>query len=386
VLNSISWIGKQDGPFFVYDKEQLLANADRLRKIWSEVNTRKFKLYYSIKANPNAHLIQALDSSVDGFDVSSLGELDYLLKLKIDPRRITVSGPGKSDSFIKEILRVGVAMVHLDSEEEYELFSGTEIPLSLRCGNPGSAKLGFSDKALSSFLNRSPAGRFSGLHYYGGRETFSGPSVEKKIKNLSDVHQNLAKYFSKSFQIFFGPGIPSWTALEDQNFWTGSPDRMSFPLHIEAGRAIAGTSGYYFAPVLSVKSNPLGRRIVIIEGGTQHLGGSLLSPAYGTSGVTCSAFRDGETLGENAVESAIYGSLCLSNDCIHPQTFLPRDLRRGDWLMFNPCGAYGLTASGNQFIAPHWPLEFMVESMKGSERPRAISPAHFKSYHSSFYD
>jgi diaminopimelate decarboxylase len=385
VLESLSWIGEQNGPFFVYDRSQLLANADRLRKTWAAMNTRKFKLFYSIKANPNPYIIQALSSAVDGFDVSSLGELKHLLNLKIDPKRITVSGPAKSDRFIKEILRTHVAAVHLDSEEEYEAFAGAEIPLSLRYGGPVSAKLGFSSEALTSLIERSPEGAFAGLHYYGGSETFSGPVVEKNIKCLAEFRKNLEKHFSDDFQIFFGPGFSNWTVLEKQNLWTETPEPMSFPVHIEAGRALAGTAGYYFAPVLSVKNNLLGRRLVLVEGGVQHIAGGVMSPAHGASGIKCEVFRNGNVLLENKIESAIYGSLGLSHDCLHSQVLLPQDLRRGDWLMLHPYGAYGLTFSANQFIAPHWPLELMVESMTKNQRPSVVSPTHFKSYHSSFW-
>lgn len=376
-----------DGPFFLYDERELHANVGRMRDAWKRVNSARFSVFYSVKANPNPHVLRALVPIVEGFDVSSLEELEMVVRLGVVPGRITVSGPAKNRAFLERAVQLRVHSIHVDSAEELRelrsLAPGTWVPrLTLRVADPAlpTAKLGFAGDALEAVLS-GERGTIAGLHMYLGRESFEAARVLGQLGALASLRARHAAAFTAGFELFVGPGLPSWTALDPGlDPFLGKAKAFPFPVNVEAGRAIAGTAGAYGAEVLSVKEGPGARPCVIIAGGVHHLGSSLISPSFGTKGLTCEAWRGGNPLNEATRPCSIYGSLCLANDIVHPHADLPAGLARGDWLLFRPCGAYGITAAASQFIGLPRPKELMI-GMNGALRD--VSPL-WEAYHRSF--
>ena len=82
------------------DLEAAKANAALLKKAFSGISSGKFKLLFSVTANTNAKLVQALTPALDGFDVSSQPELEMLLRLVVDPEKITLTAPAKGQSLL----------------------------------------------------------------------------------------------------------------------------------------------------------------------------------------------------------------------------------------------------------------------------------------------
>ncbi len=378
----LAWLKNQNRPFFLYDPEILRKNSFQLRELWSSVSVKPFRLYYSVKANPNPKIARELSYHADGFDVSSLAEMRMVLALGIDPARISISGPAKSDAFLKAALAAGVGVIHIDNDEELETLlalNPTCTRLSLRMANPDlpTQKLGFSFTSLESALGRLPSATLSGLHFYAGRESFS-PNGLKEILELLDKTADIhTPALAQDFAFYVGAGIPALSVLGPQNSFRDLQHCTKFPVHLEAGRAICATAGTYGAQVLSIKNTGTRDACVLIEGGVQHLSTSLVSPAFGLEGVSVSAWRDGKQIvSEESFSAAVYGSLCLSHDVIHPRAVLPNGLRRGDWLLFNPAGAYGLTASANQFIGQVLPHEFLFRNGDLQE----ITPPSWRPY------
>lgn len=377
-----SWLENETVPLFVYDPAVVRANAAALRKAFAVLNPGSFKLFYSIKANPNPRLAKAIAGAVDGFDVSSARELEMLLRAGIKGSAITLSGPAKSEALLTRAFECGMAAVHLDSAEEFAIAKklpagATKITLRLAVGGAANPKLGFSLAHAESLARVAPQGFFSGIHFYGGRETFDPGKFQNYLSEALALRAKYPAMFNNSFEIFAGPGVPSMTVAKLGEMVVAL--KPSCTLNIEAGRGLVASAGKYAARVAAVKENPAGRRSVIIEGGTQHLGGSLLSPSYGTAGLSVECFRPGGNCAEASKPSTVFGSLCLGHDAVHPDATLPADLAKGDWLIFHPCGAYGVTASANQFIGQDLPREYLLESSSRKD----ISGTFF-SYHESF--
>ncbi|MGI9228184.1 MAG: hypothetical protein ACR2PU_05275, partial [Gammaproteobacteria bacterium] len=59
-------------PLYIYSKDIIKAKIDTLRNLFSP----NFKIYYSIKSNPFKDVISYLYQYTDGFDVSSINELN----------------------------------------------------------------------------------------------------------------------------------------------------------------------------------------------------------------------------------------------------------------------------------------------------------------------
>lgn len=387
-------------PFFLYDPSIAIENILTIRKTWSGFSQGSSKIYFSVKANPNPRLLKELESAVDGYDVSSEMEFDLLLRLGIGGKRITLSGPAKTDRLLQKAIKEGVYGIHFDSEEEYfahRKIKGTSLTqspcrLSLRLahGKAGSHKLGFSDDNLSAILRKIDDQSCFGFHIYLGRESFSASAVRSVIEKAIDFRQRFAHAFSKEFELFLGAGFPSANCafVEDLGLMSAAP-QAPFPVHLEMGRYIMNTAGIYGTQILAVKLRPKGRALVIINGGLQHLAANLVSPLYGRKHLKCLLRfnRPGRFKGGKSREYDIYGSLGIWNDCIFPHVSLPENVERGDWLIFFPTGAYGFTAAANQFIGPPRIDEWMIRSeSKYSENFELedVSASHLVPYQLAF--
>lgn len=365
-------------PFFLYNPSVAIENILTIRKTWSGFSQGSTRIFFSVKANPNPRLLKELESAVDGYDASSEMEFDLLLRLGIGGKRITLSGPAKTDRLLQKAIKEGVYGIHFDSEEEYfahRKLKGTSLTqspcrltLRLAHGKAGSHKLGFSDDNLSGILKKICDQSCFGFHIYLGRESFSAPVVRSVIEKATDFRQRFPLAFSKEFELFLGAGFPSANCgfLEDLELMSAAP-QAPFPIHLEMGRFIMNTAGIYGTRILAVKLRPNGRAFVIINGGLQHLAANLVSPLYGRKHLNCllKFDRPGRIKGGRSREYDIYGSLGIWNDCIFPEVTLPENVERGDWLIFFPTGAYGFTAAANQFIGPPRIDEWMIRG--GSE-------------------
>jgi diaminopimelate decarboxylase len=151
-------------PFFLYNPSVAIENILTIRKTWSGFSQGSTRIFFSVKANPNPRLLKELESAVDGYDVSSEMEFDLLLRLGIGGKRITLSGPAKTERLLQRAIKEGVYGIHFDSEEEYFAHrkmkeaslkqSLCRLTLRLAHGKAGFHKVGFSDDNLSGILKK----------------------------------------------------------------------------------------------------------------------------------------------------------------------------------------------------------------------------------------
>ncbi|MEV4186334.1 type III PLP-dependent enzyme, partial [Streptosporangium canum] len=79
-----------DLPAYVYDLASLDEHAAAVRAALPGI-----ELYYAVKANPDPELLRVLARHVDGFEVSSGGELAHVRGL-FPGARVALGGPGKT--------------------------------------------------------------------------------------------------------------------------------------------------------------------------------------------------------------------------------------------------------------------------------------------------
>ena len=86
--------------FFVYSESSISRNFNEIRDVF---NTDKKKVYYSVKADSNLTILKLLKDLGSGFDIVSMGELERVMKIGVDPKNIVYSGVGKSEEDIREV-------------------------------------------------------------------------------------------------------------------------------------------------------------------------------------------------------------------------------------------------------------------------------------------
>lgn len=129
---------------FVYDPPIAALRAARLRAAlpaWVEIA-------YAVKANAFEPVVAALAAEVDGFDVSSVGELRVVRALRRCDRRLRLvaAGPAKTAVLLEALIAAGVDPINVESVLEVERVaaaarrSGRRVAIALRV-NPARVPL-----------------------------------------------------------------------------------------------------------------------------------------------------------------------------------------------------------------------------------------------------
>ncbi|MDL4862359.1 type III PLP-dependent enzyme, partial [Halomonas elongata] len=95
---------------FFYDLPALAAQGSAMKAALPP----GVELYYAIKANSEAAIIDTLAPVVDGLELSSGGEIERACACST-PRPWVLSGPGKLDSDMRAAMTRGVEAFHVES-------------------------------------------------------------------------------------------------------------------------------------------------------------------------------------------------------------------------------------------------------------------------------
>lgn len=124
-------------PYMMIDLHDVQEKAVHFKKLMPRVG-----IYYAIKANNDARIIKSLKPHVEGYDVASLGEAEYLVQLGIAPSSIVYSNPVKVPSHIAGAYKLGVRYFAFDSLVEIEKLAkyapGSNVYLRLKVSDYGS--------------------------------------------------------------------------------------------------------------------------------------------------------------------------------------------------------------------------------------------------------
>lgn len=374
-LNAISQLlGKT--VFYAYDRQIMLQQVQKFRAHVPE----RIKLHYAIKANPYWPVVQCLKSLVDGFDVASQQEMLLALQSGMPVKDISFAGPGKGDA---ELLSAIVAGVTLNVESVGELARISQLgrhanitpQVALRV-NPafelkasgmkmagGAKPFGIDEEQVLQLLPqiaKMPV-KLRGFHIFCGSQNL-------KAEALIDAHQHTfalaaklvaaCPYRPEMINLGGGFGIPYFSGerrldltpvgqslqLLLQQYQVALAD---IELVIELGRYLVAEAGVYVCQVLDKKVSR-GTTYLVCNGGLHH--------HLANSGNFGQVIRKnypvaiGNKLSATEQEQVtIVGPLCTPLDIIADKVLLPIT-EPGDWVVVYQSGAYGPTASPQQFL------------------------------------
>lgn len=373
------------GSFFIYDESTIREKGLSIRKFLSNLFGPDCKVLFSIKSNPNPHLLNCISTFFDGFDISSINEHQLILNQKIQYSKLTVSGPCKTNSFLWHLQKNPTASINADSIDELEKlhneFKGclAQSKLSIRICYPKTAKkLGVPLEEAIGWLKKNQK-RTSGFHFYLGREGYSESYLFEVLEIIQSFQQKYPDLLEDNPIWSIGLGLSSEDIdpSADLTKLKSLIAKIKGSFQLELGRALLHGTAVYYSQVVSVKDSS-GQRMLIIEGGTHHNGGALISLRSGYDNVSATSLY---SLSEGKDAFDIYGGLCLSNDLFAHKVKLPTDIKADDWLMFYPVGAYNITASPADFIGMTRPKEFLIDDKL---EIRDISPNYSPAYHEAF--
>ncbi|MFJ6134907.1 type III PLP-dependent enzyme [Kitasatospora sp. NPDC092286] len=382
VRRHVAGLAPEALPAYVYDLAALRAHAAAVRAALP----RRVELYYAAKANPEAPLLTALRDTVDGYEVSSGGELAHV-RASVPGARLAFGGPGKTPAEIAAAVAAGVHRWHVESEQELHRLA------AVLAGRPQTVV----DVLLRVNLPVATGTLASVALAMGGRPTPFGLDPERAEEcvrllagplgrrlRLRGVHAHLASGLAAGEQLALAERIVGWSAalatrhgfvLDEVNVgggmavdyadpaarfdWTafgaglaGLLDRHpGLTLRIEPGRALTSYCGWYATEVLDVKRSH-GEDFAVVRGGTHHL----RTPATRGHDQPFSVLpvpdwphpwpRPAVTTGR----ATLAGQLCTPKDVLARAAPAADGLRTADRVLFAIAGAYGWNISHHEFL------------------------------------
>ncbi|GAA3424919.1 type III PLP-dependent enzyme [Streptosporangium nondiastaticum] len=340
-----------DLPAYVYDLAALDGHAAAVRAALPGI-----ELYYAVKANPDPELLRVLARHVDGFEVSSAGELAHVRGLLPDVPT-ALGGPGKTEAE----LTADVTRLHVESPGELRrlLASGRRADVLLRVNLDvpvGEASLAMGGGATPFGMDPADVARCAAalegqdrVRLRGVHAHLASGLAAAELLRLAGAVLEYARALGVT-EVNLGGGMAVSYADPDDRFdWRSYGEglaRLRRPgevLRIEPGRSLTAYCGRYVTRVLDVK-RVHGELFAVVAGGTHHL----RTPAAKGHSQPMAPLPPGGPV-------TIAGQLCTPKDVLARRA--PVALAPGDVVEFIMAGAYAWNISHHDFLM-HPPPSF----------------------------
>ena len=371
-----------DLPAYVYDLAVLDAHAAAIRAALP----RAVEFYYAVKANPDARALRVLARHVDGFEVSSGGELEHTAAAVPD-RPLAFGGPGKTADELATALKAGTSRFHVESPHELARLdaaaraAGQQVDVLLRVNPPGhsggdQAQLVMGGgpspfgmdmglvRTCTELISRMGTVRLRGLHAHLASGLDADALLAQAGRLLELGRGWCAAQGVRAPEFNLGGGMAVDYARPDALFgWAAYGRglarlaRDGETLRIEPGRAVTAYCGWYLTRVLDVKRSH-GRAFAVVAGGTHHL----RTPAAKGHSQPCAVIpvaswaADWRRPGVTGERVTIAGQLCTPKDVLARDVPVTQ-IRAGDLVAFGLAGAYAWNISHHDFLL-HRPPAF----------------------------
>ena len=326
---------------------------------------KDIEVYYAIKANSNSKVLEFISNQDVGFEISSIGELEYLLRIGVSPSRIISSNPIKETGFIKRLSELGADFFVYDSQEEANkialLAPKSKVCLRLAVENTGSQwplarKFGVELEEAFNLLSYAKGLDLIpyGLMFHVGSQCLNKDTWLNALNRCKEVWNQATNVGMKLKILNLGGGLPikhmkripdiesigksislglrNFSASENGSRELARCDGSPSRLLIEPGRAIIGDAAIMVTSVIG-KAKRRGENWLYLDVGVftglmetiEGFDYELVSPKSGTR--------------KNFI---VAGPTCDSVDKMFENKLLP-DLGIGDKVYILNAGAYTLS-------------------------------------------
>lgn len=370
-------------PLYVYSYQTLTGHFLKLKTAFRQINPL---ICYSVKANSNLAILNALVNKGAGLDIVSGGELFRARKAGCPPEKIVYASVGKTAREIEEAIKLGILFFNVESFPELNNIQHIARRLSRRVNvalriNPDiepkthryittgklTNKFGIDFKTAKRIILLARGFshvKIAGLHIHiGSQITTPEPfvaAIAKVVKFISVLKKegiNL-EYLNigGGLGIIYDKETPQ-TAKKFAGRVLPLLKKSGLKIIMEPGRFIAGNAGILVTRVLYVKDTPK-KKFIIVDAGMNDLIRPALYEAYHRI-IPLRKTEDGRQKTEKA---DVVGPICESGDFFAKDRFLPK-IEEGDYLAIMGAGAYGFSMSSN-YNSRRRPGEVMVAKDK----------------------
>jgi diaminopimelate decarboxylase len=381
-------------PFFVYDRAIFDAQVEALR---AALPTR-FRLFYSIKANPHPAVVKNFLLQGCGLEVASAGEFRTALEAGCSPNEVLFAGPGKTEAELEFALSRGIGEIHLESLLEAKRVAsiarrlGVGARVAIRVNPAGEAEggamrmggrpapFGIDEEMLEAAIaatSREPELDFTGIHLFAGTQILDADTLISQYRHGLDIARRAAGFAKRSprtLDFGGGLGIPYFAHEEQLDLARlregleslfseiqGDPVFAQTRFLVEPGRFLTAEAGVYVTRVNDVKVSR-GKKFLVVDGGMNHH-----LAASGNLGQAIKRNYPVALLGKldcpNTERVDVVGPLCTPLDTVARNVDLPQG-EVGDLFGIFQSGAYGRSASPLGFLSHPAPPEIWVDAGK----------------------
>ena len=391
----IKKLSQQYENFYLYDEQEILKRINILKSTFSGIG-----FLYSVKCNPNPHVVKCIFSQGFGADAASLGEVLIAGEAGLSKEQIYYSAPGKTIEDIKTAISKSVIIA--DSIDEIKRIDAiskdmdciTEIGIRIHpdfsfYGHEiHPSKFGIDAKQAVDFIkvNQCSNIKITGIHIHLRSQELNTKVLGNYYQNVFDFAERFQKTCGielKYLNMGSGIGIPyspddisldldylgSLVEKKLSEFSEKYPDARVF---IETGRFVAGKSGVYVTRILDRKVSQ-GKTYLIaqntlngfvrpsLEMMVKHYVQDAGIDSYEPFFTGFDSFQIYPLKDEEPYETVtIVGNLCTGTDVIAENIMMPH-LECGDVLVISNAGAYAAVLSPMQFASQKKPLELFLK-------------------------
>ncbi|MAD74815.1 MAG: pyridoxal-dependent decarboxylase, exosortase A system-associated [Rheinheimera sp.] len=362
--------------FYVYDRSIINQQVASFRR---HIPSR-IKLHYAVKANPYWPVVEHLKPLVDGFDVASQKEMLLAIQSGMPVADISFAGPGKGDA---ELLSAIIAGVTLNVESLGELkricalgAQTNKTPQVALRVNPafelkasgmkmagGAKPFGIDEEQVLELLAdiADMPVKLRGFHIFCGSQNLKAEALIEAHQHTFALAAKLVAacpYRPEMINLGGGFGIPYFAGERRLNLAPVGEslqdllqqydnELAGIELVIELGRYLVAEAGLYACQVVD-KKHSRGTTYLVCNGGLHHHlansgnFGQVIRKNYPVA--IANRFSQSET-----ELVTIVGPLCTPLDILADRMNLPK-AEVGDWVVVYQSGAYGPTASPQDFL------------------------------------
>ena len=365
-------------PCYVYSRAMIEAKWHEFRNAFTQ---HPHLICYAVKANSNLAILDILKRLGAGFDIVSMGELERVLHIGADPKKIVFSGVGKTEAEIRRALDIGIYCFNVESVSE--LYRIETIAMQLKKTAPIALRVNPDIDAhthpyISTGLRENKFGidieniiplfeyAAQSLHlnllgidcHIGSQLTELDPIADalQRINNLVAIlekkgiditHINMGGGIGIRYKDEKVPSIQDYVALLKKNI-------INKKVIIEPGRSIVGNAGVLLTRIEYIKKQS-SKNFAIVDAGMN----DLMRPAMYHSYHAIQPLMI-----HNQADKLFYdvvGPICETSDSFAIAQELA--VKEGDYLAIRDVGAYGFSMSSQYNSRPR-AVEIMVDGEK----------------------
>ena len=378
---SVQEIIKKTGtPVYIYSKNFF---EDRYKEFTQAFREVKHKVFYSVKANFNLNVIKTFYDLGSGIDVNSEGEFYRAYKAGVDPKKMLMTGVGKTSDEIRLAIEKDM-MIKAESSEEIELINEIAAKMKKKARiavrvnpnvNPQThpyISTGLSQNKFGSDIEEASGIfkdyekfnniSFTGIDMHIGSQITSVEPFIEAVDKLSEFYFKVKAYGVKIEHFDVGGGIgvahnseKSFSISEYAEALIPKLKKLDCEVFFEPGRFLTANGGILVTKVLYNKKNNFKKFIIVDAAMNDLLRPSIYSAYHHIQPVEISKT-------DKDIVADIVGPVCESGDFFAKDRTIT-ETASGKYLAIMSAGAYGMVMSSN-YNARRRPAEVMVDGDK----------------------